>query len=213
MSELSPFKDKQNNTEDLRDAASMMGQRSQLHGQELETWLRRDIAGVINGYKGYDMFRPDLPSKIPTEQKSFITRNGALLKSDLVIYGNPLVPPACIIESKGTINENWYSIMWFAERYTNRNIPYVVITKDTKQVLKTGKTDYLKHAENLNMKIFVNTHDNYDNIDNKIFWEDYVWNDMVRPYYEFSTYIATLVKQHFNQNVKHKFFEFETETK
>jgi len=204
-----PFKNECNNTDELKEAASLMGHASVIYGQELEKWIKRDIKGVIGGFKGYDMYRPDKPTQIPLQQKQYILHNDALLKSDLVIYGNPNVPPVCVIESKGSIKENWYGLMWFAKRYQNRDIPYVIITKDTKQVFKTGKSDYLKHAQGLNMKVFINNHDNYDNVKKSLFWKDYEWNDMIKPYYEFHIYLSQLVKTHFNTHGSHKFFNFE----
>ena len=205
-----PFKNECNNTDELKEAASLMAQRSVLHGQELEKWIKRDIKGVIGGFKGYDMYRPDKPTQIPLQQKQYILHNDALLKSDLVVFGNSNTPPVCVIESKGSIRENWYNLMWFAERYMERDIPYVVITKDTKQVFKTGNSDYLKLAKGLNnMKVFINNHDNYDNVKKSLFWEDYEWNDMIRPYYEFHIYLSQLVKTHFNTHGSHKFFNFE----
>ena len=70
-----PFKNECNNTDELKEAASLMGHASVIHGQELEKWIKRDIEGVIGGFKGYDMYRPDKPTQIPLQQKQYILLN------------------------------------------------------------------------------------------------------------------------------------------
>ena len=195
---------------DVMSAASKVGKASRDHGVKLESWLHEDIEGVISGFRGYSLFDPNKKKTIPLGQEKFFDVNGAMITSDVVCFNNPSDRPAFVIESKGTCNDNMYGIWAIARVYTERNIPFVIVTKDTKCIFKTGKSKYLKFLKDLNIKIFINNHNNYDE-DKQIvhFWEDYDFNDIVRPYSEFSSYISKLVAGHMKEHKsKNKYFDF-----
>jgi hypothetical protein len=181
------------------EAASEVGKVSREHGIELETWLIEDVHGVVNGFKGYTAHNMNIDKDIPGKQ--YLKINGELLKSDILITNSGQTLPACIVESKGTINENMYGLLYFAKEYKKLGIPFCVVTKDTKGVFKTGKSKYLafiKDAENI--KLFINNHNNYDDTKEIFNWEDYSWNDYVRPYHEFNTYLFEVITKHYNEN-------------
>jgi hypothetical protein len=204
-----PFKNECNTEINEKHAASILGKKSRDHGVELENWLHTDINGVINGYNGYSIYSPNAPTTIPFEQEQWLTYNDELMQPDIVVFGNPNNRPVFILESKGTINECWYNCLWHAEKFTEKGIPYIVITKDTKRAFKSGETRYLNFAKNLDIKVFINNHNNYDDGKKAINWEDYNWNDIVKPYMEFPIYISNLIKAHFNIHGSNKFFNFE----
>ena len=103
-----------------------------------------------------------------------------------------------------------YSIAYFAEKYTERKIPYVLVTKDTHSILKSGESKYLKFLKDLDIKIFINNHSNYDDVSEVVhFWEEYSFNEVVRPYSEFQHYISKLVAKHKSTHSEHQFFNFE----
>ena len=195
---------------EVMSAASKVGQASKVHGTKLETWLQDDILGIIRGFRGYSLYSPNKTTQIPYQQKKFFDVNGGQITSDAVCFCNPEDTPAFVVESKGTLNENMYSIAYFAEKYTERKIPYVLVTKDTSSILQSGESKYLKFLQGLDIKIFINNHQNYDDANEIIhFWEDYNFNEIVKPYSEFQHYISGLVAKHHKQyKVENKFFSF-----
>ena len=197
-------------TPEVMNAASKVGQASKVHGTNLENWLQNDILGIIRGFKGYSLYNPNKTTLIPYQQKKFFDVNGGSITSDAVCFCNPEDIPAFVVESKGTLNENMYGIAYFAQKYTERNIPYVLVTKDTKSILKSGESKYLKFLQGLDIKIFINNHQNYDDVNEIVhFWEDYNFSEMVRPYSEFQHYISNLVAKHKSTHSNHQFFNFE----
>jgi len=200
-------------TPEVMNAASKVGQASKVHGTNLENWLQDDILGIIRGFRGYSLYNPNKTTQIPHQQKKFFDVNGSQITSDAVCFYKPEDIPAFVVESKGTLNENMYGITYFAEKYTERKIPYVLVTKDTKSILQSGESKYLKFLQGLDIKIFINNHQNYDDVNEIVhFWEDYNFNEIVKPYSEFQYYISNLVAKHKSTYTKHKFFNFE-ETK
>jgi len=202
--DLKPFK----NPMGYESQSKLVGSVSRTHGIELQEWLLNDLSGTLNNYKGYschDMDRGDIPGK------KFFTYCGDTLRSDILITNLSNVPPALVVESKGTINENIYSLLWYGERYKELGIPYIVVTKDTKNIFKSGSTSYLKYIkENGNIKFFINSHDNYDSSKEVFNWEEYSFNDYVQPYYKINEYLFNAVKEHYEKySNKNKFFNFE----
>ena len=183
--------------DDIISAMSKVGKASRDHGIQLEGWLYDDVLGVIRGFRGYDLYNPNKPNTIPRQQKEYFDYKGGFVTSDAVCFNNPSDRPAFVIESKGTCNENMYGVWAVAQLYTRRDIPYILVTKDRKGTFKTGKSKYLNFLKDLDVKIFINNHNNYDD-DKQIvhFWEDYAFNDIVRPYSDFSSYISKLVASH-----------------
>tara|TARA_R100000008_G_scaffold81149_1_gene64145 strand:- start:12 stop:626 length:615 start_codon:yes stop_codon:yes gene_type:complete len=202
--DLQPFKKPMG----FEEQSKVVGSVSRIHGTELQEWLLHDLSGNLNNYKGYschDMDNGDIPGK------KFFTINGNPLRSDILVTNASDVPPALIIESKGTINENIYGLLWFAERYKELGIPYIVVTKDTKDVFRTGSSSYLKYIEaNGNIKFFINSHDNYDSSKEVFNWEEYSFNEYVQPYFKINEYLFNAVKEHYEKySNKNKFFNFE----
>ena len=159
-------------------------------------WLKEDVHGVVNGFNGYTLHDMNKDKDIPG--KEYLKINGEILTSDILITNSGQTSPACIIESRGTINENMYGLLYFAKEYKKLGIPFCVVTKDTKGVFKTGKSKYLafiKDAENI--KLFINNHNNYDDTKEIFNWEEYSWNDYVRPYHEFNTYLFDVITKHY----------------
>ena len=200
-------------TPEVMGAAAKVGQASKVHGTNLENWLFEDVNGIIRGYRGYSLYNPNKQTQIPSQQKQYFDVNGGLITSDAVCFNRPQDVPAFVIESRGTCNENMYGIWATAQVYTRRNIPYVLVTKDTKEIFKTGDSKYLKFIKDLDIKIFINNHQNYDDVNEIVhFWEDYNFSEMVRPYSEFQHYIASLVAKHQQQHkVENKFFSWTKE--
>jgi len=197
-------------TPEVMSAASKVGQASKVYGTNLENWLQDDILGIIRGFRGYSLYNPNKTTQIPYQQKKFFDVNGGQITSDAVCICNPEDTPAFVVESKGTINENMYSIAYFAQKYTERKIPYVLVTKDTKSILQSGESKYLKFLQGLDIKIFINNHQNYDDVKEIVhFWEDYNFNEIVKPYSEFQHYISNLVAKHKSAHSNHQFFNFE----
>ena len=196
-----------------KEASSIAGSASRLHGVELETWLREDIFGVINGFNGYDVYNMNIKRSFPGS--NFVKVNGTILTSDVLVTHSADCPPACIIESKGTINENIYSLLYFAKEYKKLGIPFCVVTKDTKGVFKTGDTKYLPLIEECdNLTIYINNHNNYDNTKEIFNWEEYSWNDFIKPYHQFNTDLYEIVKKHYDKNnTANQFFDFNKENK
>ena len=191
----------------VKEASSIAGEASRKHGVGLEKWLIKDINGVVNGFEGYQALDMNLKK---FANNKFLLLNGAPLSSDVMITNSTECPPALIVESKGTINENIYALLYFAKEYARLGIPYCVVTKDTKRVFKTGDTKYLNFMEEAgNIILFINNHDNYDDTKEIFSWTDYCWNDYVKPYHEFNTYIFDVIKKHYEENSKvNKFFDF-----
>ena len=195
---------------EVMSAAAKVGQASRVHGTNLENWLYDDVQGIIRGFRGYTLYNPNITTQIPSKQRQYFDVNGGLVTSDAVCFRRPQDPPAFVIESKGTCNENMYGIWATAQVYTRRNIPYILVTKDTKEVFKTGDSKYLKFLQGLDIKIFINNHQNYDDTKKIVhFWEDYNFNEIVKPYSEFQHYISGLVAKHHKQyKVENKFFSW-----
>jgi hypothetical protein len=191
----------------VKEASSITGGASKKHGEELETWLREDINGVVNGFEGYEAFDMNLKK---FNNNKFINLNGSPLCSDVMITNSTKCRPALIVESKGTINENIYGLLYFAKEYKRLKIPYCVVTKDTKRVFKTGDTKYLNFIKEAgNIILFINNHDNYDDTKKIFSWVDYSWNDYVKPYHKFNTFLFDVIKEHQEKNSEvNKFFDF-----
>jgi len=190
----------------VKEASAIVGSESRLHGVELETWLREDIHGVVNGFNGYDVYDMNIKGSFPGS--NFVKVNGVPLTSDVLVTHSPDCPPACIIESKGTINENIYGLLYFAKEYKKLGIPFCVVTKDTKKAFKTGKSKYLPLIEECdNLTIYINNHNNYDNTKEIFNWEEYSWNDYIKPYHQFNTDLYEIVKKH-HDNTLNRFLDF-----
>jgi len=195
----------------VKEASSIAGSASRLHGVELETWVREDIHGVVNGFNGYESYDMNIKGSFPGSD--FVKVNGTILTSDVLVTHSSECPPACIIESKGTVNENIYSLLYFAKEYKKLGIPFCVVTKDTKGVFKTGKTKYLPLIEECeNLIIYINNHNNYDDTKEVFNWEDYSWNEYIKPYHKFNTDLYQVIMKHYNKNnTINQFFDFTKE--
>ena len=197
----------------VKEASSIAGSAARLHGVKLEQWVREDIHGVVNGFDGYGAYDMNIKGGFPGSD--FVKLNGVPLTSDVLVTHSSDCPPACIIESKGTVNENIYSLLYFAKEYKKLGIPFCVVTKDTKGVFKTGNTKYLALIEECdNITIYINNHNNYDNTKEIFKWGEYSWNNYIRPYHRFNTDLYEIVMQHYNKNnTVNKFFDFTKENK
>jgi len=200
----------------VKEASSIVGSESRKHGKKLEDWVRHDINGVINGfgsYHAYNMNKDDCPGL-----KHALYGNQPVQSDILITNGlGSDTKPALIVESRGSVNENIKELLFMSDVFKESGIPFAVVTKDTKRVFRTGNSKYLDWMkENGNVVVFINNHNNYDDSKMIFQWDEYCWNDMVRPYHEFNTYLFETINKDIEKNKTNKinqFFDFTYNTK
>lgn len=196
---------------DEKDAMRHLGSVVKKRGDELEKYLVEDVTRLLRWYPGWTIVH--IGSKKPTgsiRRQLQWNENGDIPDVDFVLV-DPSGKVRAILSSKSSFQDNSaYASILHIERYHRMGIKYIVITKDSKKVLCTGNSKYLKFLPyGLKDIIFVNN-DKIE-VDKDVHHEEYSykWSDMVRPYYELHTVLSNIIKS--NSQIEHSdFFEFKT---
>ena len=195
---------------DEKDAMSHLGSVVKIRGEELEKYLVEDVTRLLRWYPGWDIVH--IGSKKPTgsiRRQLQWNENGDIPDVDFVLV-DPSGRVRVILSSKSSFQDNSaYSSILHIDRYHRMGIKYIVITKDSKGVLCTGNSKYLRFLPNeLDNVIFVNN-DKIE-VDKDVHHQEsnYNWSNVVRPYYELHECLSNIIKN--NSDIKHSdFFNFE----
>jgi len=190
-----------------KDAMSHLGSVVKLRGDALEKYLVEDVKRILTWYPGWDIIH--IGSTKPTSQIfKQLEWNGDIPDVDFVLV-DPSGKVQLILSSKSSFQDNSaYGSILHIERYHKMGMKYIVITKDSKGVLCTGKSKYLRFLPTgLENVIFVNNDKIEADKDVQHQEVNYNWSNVVRPYYELHNFLASIIK---NSTVDHShFFSFE----
>ena len=201
---------------DVRDAISEQAKLIQLKGLELQAWVEKDLFGVVAGFPNYEFYDEKTLGRGGNKIKSSVLyerllQNGSWPDIDSVIIHSETMEPIMVVSSKASLNDDhMYSTILHGLWFQEKNIKFIVITKDTKGIFKTGETKYLKHVKKHDFVIYVNNHNNYDDPKQVHNWGEYSFCDNIKPYFQCSNDIFNIITCHTKDNGHklHKYFDF-----
>ena len=208
-------------SENVKNAISEQAKLIQLKGLELQAWVEKDLFGVVAGFPNYEFYDEKTLGRGGNKIKSSVLyerllQNGSWPDIDSVIIHSETMEPIMVVSSKASLNDDhMYSTILHGLWFQEKNIKFIVITKDTKGIFKTGETKYLNHIRKHNFVIYVNNHNNYDNPSQVHNWEEYSFCDNIKPYFQCSNDIFNTIKQYDKDNghKSHKYFDFKKNKK
>lgn len=182
-------------------------------GMELELCTVDRLAGLVDGFKGFEIY---WGKKHPNNAKvGYFDKNGngipSKAKEQLLIYGvfpdvdililNQVGSVVCVVSSKGSLSDsNVYSSVWHSEHW---DFPMFIVTKDEKKIFKSGRSKYIPLLKEADAKVFISNHQDYDKPTESGKWEDYEWNETVHPEH---TLHSTIHNRVLEMKENHKFF-------
>jgi hypothetical protein len=190
-----------------KESMSHLGSIVKLRGDALEKYLVEDVTRILRWYPGWDIVH--IGSTKPTSEIfKQIDWNGDIPDVDFVLI-DPAGKVRLILSSKSSFQDNSaYASILHIERYHKMGIKYIVITKDSKSILCTGNSKYLRMLPSgLENVIFVNNDKIETDKDVQHREVNYKWSKIVRPYYELHNFLASIIT---NSTITHSdFFNFE----
>jgi|LakMenE18May11ns_1017448.scaffolds.fasta_scaffold9875436_4 hypothetical protein len=191
-----------------KDAMSHLGSILKLRGDALEKYLVDDVTRILRWYSGWDIVH--IGSTKPTSEIfKQIAWNGDIPDVDFVLI-DPFGKVQLILSSKSSFQDNSaYASILHIERYHKMGIKYIVITKDSKGVLCTGNSKYLRMLPaGIENVIFVNNDKIECDKDVQHQEVNYKWSNIVKPYYKLHDFLASFIES--STTTHSHFFNFET---
>jgi hypothetical protein len=187
---------------------SHLGSILKLRGDALEKYLVDDVTRILRWYSGWDIVH--IGSTKPTSEIfKQIAWNGDIPDVDFVLI-DPFGKVQLILSSKSSFQDNSaYASILHIERYHKMGIKYIVITKDSKGVLCTGNSKYLRMLPaGIENVIFVNNDKIECDKDVQHQEVNYKWSNIVKPYYKLHDFLASFIES--STTTHSHFFNFET---
>ena len=193
---------------DEKEVSKKIGGIVREGGLKFQTSIMEDIKGVVYGYSdlGYTVLSETEIGKSGHKIKNEPYYESLLTHSvwgdiDIFIINNKVQKVVAVISSKATIcDDHFYASMFFAESFKNKGIPFYIITKDTKSILKSGKSKYIKMLHSLGWaSVYVNNNDNYSDME-KHSWTEYAFDKYIQPYYNFTKDINDIIEKFEEEN-------------
>ena len=160
-------------------------------GKELELCIVDRLAGLVDGYEGFQLYwgtKHEKSTKIgyfgrtgkglPKKTYKQLLIKGIFPDVDIVII-NPSYDVVCVVSSKGALSDSSvYSTAWHGQ---NWDFPIYVVTKDEKNAFATGNSKYITIFRECGVKVYISNHNDYDKPTESGKWDKYEWSDVVNP--------------------------------